>query len=172
MTAIDKYIIFSLLNVILLVTIIFNTVINFYLFALVMIILVVLCNVLINRNILAVKKLGKKFFFGVTLPLLINGFFLINYITGMNPTKETYCYKNMIAEVGGKNSHQKGKTTYIYLSGNAYEYSYMTRSFLIDYKRMLFRNQIIYTFERGIFGFKIRKDFEFVYNEKCLDKEN
>ncbi len=78
----------------------------------------------------------------------------------------------MIAEVGGRNSHEKGKTTYIYLSGNAYEYSYMTRSFLIDYKRMLFKNQITYTFERGIFGFKIRKDFEFAYSENCLDKEN
>lgn len=172
MTTIDKYIVFSILNAILLVTVIFNTVINFYLFVLAMIILVILCNNLINRNIITVKNLGKKYFFRVTLPLLINVFFLINYVTGMNPRKETYCYKNMIAEVGGRASHQKGKTTYIYLSGNAYEYSYMTRSFLIDYKRMLFKNQITYTFERGIFGFKIRKDFEFVYNENCLDKEN
>lgn len=170
MTAIDKYIVFSILNAILLITVIFSTVINFYLFVLAMIILVVVCNILINRNIISVKKLGKKYFFGVQLPLIINGFFLINYVTGMNPTKETYCYRNMIAEVGGKYSHQKGKTTYIYLSGNAYEYSYMTRSFFIDYKRMLFKNQIIYTFERGIFGLKIRKDFEFVYNENCLEK--
>lgn len=169
MTTTDKYIVFSIANVILLVTVIFNTVLNFYLFVLAIIILVVLCNVLINRNIIIVRKQGKKYFFGVTFPFLINGFFLINYITGMNPTKETYCYKNMIAEVGGKYSHEKGKTTYIYLSGDAYEYSYMTRSFLIDYKRMLFKNQITYTFERGVFGFKIRKDFEFVHNENCLD---
>ncbi|UHO38329.1 hypothetical protein H5J24_22795 [Chryseobacterium capnotolerans] len=172
MTVIDKYIVFSILNTILLVTVIFNTVINFYLFVAAIIILIVLSNILINRNIIDVKKQGKKYFFGVTFPLVINVFFLINYLTGMNPVKETYCYKNMIAEVGGKYSHQKGKTTYIYLSGNAYEYSYMTRSFLIDYKRMLFKNQIIYTFEKGIFGFKIRKDFEFIYNENCSDKEN
>ncbi|MFS4474667.1 hypothetical protein [Chryseobacterium sp. T20] len=88
----------------------------------------------------------------------------------MNPTKETYCFKSMVSEVGSVRSHQKGKTTYVYLSGNAYEYSYMTRSFLIDYKRMLFKNQVIYTFERGIFGLKIRKDFEFVFNENCLEK--
>ncbi len=61
----------------------------------------------------------------------------------------------------------KGKTTYIYLSGNAYQYSYMTRSFFIDYKRMWGNNQIIYTFERGIFGLKVRKDFKFVYKEAC-----
>ncbi|WES96360.1 hypothetical protein P2W68_16110 [Chryseobacterium arthrosphaerae] len=172
MTTIDKYIVFSILNAILLVTVVFNTVINFYLFVLSIIILVVLCNILINRNIINIKKTGKKYFFGVTFPLIINGFFLINYLTGMNPIKETYCYTNMIAEVGGKYSHQKGKTTYIYLSGNAYEYSYMTRSFLIDYKRMLFKNQITYTFERGIFAFKIRKDFEFAYDENCQQKEN
>lgn len=85
----------------------------------------------------------------------------------MNPQKETYCFKNMIAEVGGKYSHQKGKTTYIYLSDNAYEYSYMTRSFFIDYKKMWGNNQITYIFEKGIFGLKIRKDFKFSYNENC-----
>jgi len=170
MTRIDKYIVFSILNVILLITVIFNTVINFFLFVLVIIILVVTCNILIKRNIINIDKQGRNYFFGVTFPQIINVFFLINYLTGMNPTKETYCFKNMISEVGSVRSHEKGKTTYIYLSGNAYEYSYMTRSFLIDYKRILFKNQITYTFERGIFGLKIRKDFEFAFNENCLEK--
>ncbi|WP_283420729.1 hypothetical protein [Chryseobacterium profundimaris] len=104
--------------------------------------------------------------------MVINIFFLINYITGSNPIKETYCFRNKIAKVGGRGSNETGKTTYIYLSGNAYNYSYMTRSFFIDYKRMLFKNQVIYTFERGIFGLKIRKDYEFVYSEDCLEKGN
>lgn len=170
MTRIDKYIVFSILNVILLITVIFNTVINFYLFVLAIIVLVFICNILIKRNIINIDKQEKKYFFAVTFPQIVNAFFLINYITGMNPTKETYCFRCMVSEVGSVRSHQKGKTTYVYLSGNAYEYSYMTRSFLIDYKRMLFKNQIIYTFERGIFGLKIRKDFEFVFNENCLEK--
>ncbi|MEJ5050869.1 hypothetical protein WH221_13645 [Chryseobacterium culicis] len=170
MTKIDKSIVFSILNVILLITVLFNTVINFYLFVLVIVVLVILCNILIKRNIIDINKQGRKYFFGVTFPQIINGFFLINYVTGMNPTKETYCFRSMVSEVGSVRSHQKGKTTYVYLSGNAYEYSYMTRSFWIDYKRMLFKNQVIYTFERGIFGLKIRKDFEFVFNENCQDK--
>lgn len=102
---IDKYIVFSILNVILLITVIFNTVINFYLFVLVITILIVLCIILIKRNIINIEKQGKKYFFGVTFPMIINGFFLINYLTSMNPVKETYCYKNMVAEVGGKYSH-------------------------------------------------------------------
>lgn len=167
MTKIDKYIVFSIFNAVLVFTIIFKTVVNFYWFIIIISILVIISNILINRNILKIRNLDKKYFFGVTFPMIINAFFLINYITGMNPTKETYCYKNMISEVGGKYSHQKGKTTYIYLSGNAYEYSYMTRSFFINYERMLGNNQIIYTFERGIFGMKIRKDFTFIYNENC-----
>ncbi|ROH96069.1 hypothetical protein [Chryseobacterium daecheongense] len=170
MTKIDKYIVFSILNVILVFTVIFKTVVNFYWFIVIIGILCIISNILINRNIFKIGSLGKNYFFGVTFPMIINAFFLVNYITGMNPTKETYCYKNMIAEVGGRGSHQKGKTTYIYLSDNAYEYSYMTRSFFIDYKRMLFKNQITYTFEKGIFGLKIRKDFQFIYNENCLDK--
>ena len=170
MTRIDKYIVFSILNIILLVTVIFNTVINFYLFVLIMIVLVITCNILIKRNIINIDNLGRNYFFGVVFPQIINGFFLINYVTGMNPTKETYCFRNMISKVGSIHSHQKGKTTYIYLSGNAYEYSYMTRSFFIDYKRMLFKNQITYTFERGIFGLKVRKNFEFIFNENCIEK--
>jgi hypothetical protein len=166
-TKVDKYIVFSIFNFILLVTVLFNTVIHFYWFVAIIIVLCIISNVVINRNTFKLGNLDKKYFFKVTFPMIVNGFFLINYITGTHPVKETYCYKNMIAEVGNVRSHQKGKTTYIYLSNNAYEYSYMTRSFFIDYKRMLFKNQIIYTFEKGIFGLKIRKDYQFVYNEKC-----
>lgn len=169
MTKIDKYIVFSILNAVLVFTVIFKTVFNFYWFAGIIVLLVIISNILISKNIIRIGALGKNYFFGVTFPMIINAFFLINYITGMNPQKETYCFKNMIAEVGGRGSHQKGKTTYIYLSDNAYEYSYMTRSFFIDYKRMLFKNQITYTFERGIFGLKIRTDYEFKYNENCLN---
>ncbi|EFK37482.1 Uncharacterised protein [Chryseobacterium gleum] len=75
MTRIDKYIVFSILNVILLITVIFNTVINFFLFVLVIIILVVTCNILIKRNIINIDKQGKNYFFGVTFPQIINVFF-------------------------------------------------------------------------------------------------
>jgi len=169
MTKIDKAIVFSLLNAILLVTVIFKTVLNFYLFVVVILLLIVLCHVLINKNRINIGKEGKKYFFLIKFPLVINLFFLINYITGMNPTKETYCYKAQSSYVGSVRSRQVGKTTYIYLSGNAYEYEYMIRSFFIDYKRMMFKNQVTYTFERGIFGLKIRKDFQFFYNENCLE---
>ncbi|KQT22293.1 hypothetical protein ASG31_02845 [Chryseobacterium sp. Leaf404] len=167
MTKTDKYILFSILNVILLITVMFKTVVNFYLFIIIISLICFFINKLINKKLIKIKNGDKKYFFSVTFPLTVNCFFLINYFTGMNPQKETYCFKNMISEVGGRNSHQKGKTTYIYLSENAYPYSYMTRSFLIDYKRMWGNNQIIYTFERGIFGLKARKNFQFVYNENC-----
>ncbi len=167
MTKVDKCIIFSILNVILLVTIVFKTVINFYVFVTTIFLLCIIVNIFINKDYIKLKNGDKNYFFGVVFPFIVNCFFVINYFTGMNPQKETYCFKNMISEVGGKHSRQKGKMTYIYLSGNAYQYPYMTRSFFIDYKKMWGNNQIIYTFERGIFGLKIRKDFEFLYNEAC-----
>lgn len=113
--------------------------------------------------------MGEKIFFLIKFPLIINLFFLINYVTGSNPTKETYCFKCKMADVGGRSNHYRGKTTYIYLSNSAYEYEYMIRSFFIDYKRMEFKNQITYIFEKGIFGLKIRKDYQFFYNENCLE---
>jgi len=76
MTRIDKYIVFSILNAILLVTVIFNTVINLYLFVLIMIIFVIICNILIKKHIINIEKQGKNYFFGVTFPQIINGFFL------------------------------------------------------------------------------------------------
>ena len=170
MTKIDKYIVFSILNVILFFTVMFKTVVNFYWFIVIISINCIIINRFINKKVIKIKDRDKKYFFGVVFPFIVNCFFLINYFTGMNPKKETYCYKNKIAEVGGRNSHKKGKTTYIYLNGDAYKYSYMTRSFFIDYKRMLGNNQVIYTFERGIFGLKIRKDYQFVYNEVCTSK--
>lgn len=167
MTKVDKCIVFSILNIILIITIIFKTVINFYVFLISIAVICIIVNTLINQNRIKIKNNDKIYFFGVVFPFIVNCFFAINYFTGMNPQKETYCFKNMISEIGGRHSRQKGKTTYIYLSGNAYQYSYMTRSFFIDYKRMWGNNQIIYTFERGIFGLKVRKDFKFVYKEAC-----
>lgn len=169
MTKVDKYIVLSILNVVLSATMMFKTVVNFYWFVLIISLMCIIIDRLINKNIIKIKDGDKNYFFGVVFPLIVNCFFLINYFTGMNPKKETYCFKSKIAEVGGRNSHQKGKTTYIYLSGNAYKYSYITRSFFIDYKKMWGNNQIIYTFERGIFGLKVRKDYKFVYSESCPD---
>lgn len=169
MTKTDKYIVFSIINVVLIITIIFKTVINFYLFIVIIILICVILNKLIDKKLIRIKDGDKKYFLSVTFPFIVNCFFLINYFTGMNPQKETYCFKNMISEIGGRHSHQKGKTTYIYLSENAYPYSYMTRSFFIDYKKMWGNNQITYTFERGIFGLKTIKKFQFMDNENCPD---
>nr|WP_314494497.1 hypothetical protein [uncultured Chryseobacterium sp.] len=169
MTKIDKYIVFSILNVVLLITVMLRTVVNFYWFVLIISLICIITNRLINKNFIKIKDGDKNYFFGVVFPFVINCFFLINYFTGMNPKKETYCFKNKIAEVGGRYSHQKGKTTYIYLNGDAYKYSYMTRSFFIDYKKMWGNNQITYLFEKGIFGLKVRKDYKFFYSESCPD---
>lgn len=169
MTKTDKYIVFSILNVVILITMMFKTVLNFYWFVLIISLICIIINRLINRNLIKIKDGDKKYFLKVVFPMMVNCFLVINYFTGMNPKKETYCFKNEISEVGGRNSHQKGKTTYIYLSGDAYKYAYMTRSFFIDYKRMWGNNQIIYTFERGIFGLKIRKDYQFIYNKSCAE---
>lgn len=168
MTKIDQYIVFGIINCVLFITVVYNTVLNFFWFVSIIILLCIVINLLINRNFIKIGNLGKKYFFLILFPLVINLFFLINYLTGMNPTKETYCFKAQVSYVGGKHSRQKGKTTYVYLSNNAYAYEYNIRSFFIDYKRMLFKNHITYTFERGIFGFKVRKDYQFFYNENCL----
>ncbi|KFF14308.1 hypothetical protein N6B72_06965 [Chryseobacterium soli] len=168
MTKIDTYIVISITNFILFFTVVYNTVLNFFWFVSIIILLCVIINLLINKGFIKIGNLGKKYFFLVLFPLMINIFFLINYLTGTKPTKETYCFRGQVSYVGGAHSREVGKTTYIFLSNDAYAYEYNIRSFFTDYKRMLFKNQVTYTFERGIFGFKVRKDYQFFFNENCL----
>lgn len=54
MTKIDKYIVFSILNAVLVFTVIFKTVFNFYWFVGIIILLVIISNILINKNIIRI----------------------------------------------------------------------------------------------------------------------
>lgn len=105
MSKADKHVIFSILNIVLLTTIVFKTVINFYWFVLTISLICIIINKLINRNIFKIQD--KQYFFVVVFPHMVNCFFLINYFTGMNPQKETYCFKNTISEVGGRKKLEK-----------------------------------------------------------------
>ena len=93
MTKTDKYIVFSILNVVILITMMFKTVLNFYWFVLIISLICIIINRLINRNLIKIKDGDKKYFFKVVFPMMVNCFLVINYFTGMNPKKETYCFK-------------------------------------------------------------------------------
>lgn len=71
MTRFDKSIIFSILNVVLLVTIVFKTVLNIFWCVVIISLLCIIVNRLINKNVIKIKNQDKNYFFGVTFPLIV-----------------------------------------------------------------------------------------------------
>lgn len=63
MTKIDKYIVFGIINFVLFFTVVYNTVLNFFWFVSIIILLCIVINLLINRNCIKIGNLGKKYFF-------------------------------------------------------------------------------------------------------------
>lgn len=63
MTKIDQYIVFGIINCVLFFTVVYNTVLNFFWFVSIIILLCIVINLLINRNFIKIGNLGKKYFF-------------------------------------------------------------------------------------------------------------
>jgi len=93
-------------------------------------------------------------------PLLINIFFVINFMFSHSPVKEYYEYdreKNIQLSDG-----ELGGTTTIILEGNAYEKYKGIRMFLA-FDHVKFNYHIWYTFEDGLLGIKVLKNYQFEY---------
>lgn len=93
--------------------------------------------------------------FGIA-PLIVNSFFLTNYIFSSNPVKETYQFQNDMQAT--RRGQQEG--TYIYLENDAYSEYPGVRTFL-DYEEMRNRKHVTYTFKKGILGLRVMTDHEF-----------
>lgn len=114
-----------------------------------------------------VKKTSSKvlYAFGVT-PLCINILLTINFLGSSNPVQETYQFtqetrymnRNARPESYGKKSSrifldEKGASKY----GN-----YIGIQTFEDYTEILNSDTIIYTFEDGLLGIKVMKDYKFI----------
>lgn len=99
------------------------------------------------------------------IPLLINLFFLINFLFSHSPFTERYhfakSYQRVVSQVG-KSSYRGSiqQTTSIILEENKYAAYPGIRTFL-DYETMQHATSITYTFRNGLFGIAVVTDFKF-----------
>lgn len=101
-------------------------------------------------------KLNRYVFAVGVCPLLVNMFFLLNFLFATGETKETYGFRHDWAYVKGG----KRPTSYIHLTGDKYA-NYEGIRMFISYEATLKGNQITYTFAEGLFGLRVMKDYEF-----------
>lgn len=92
-------------------------------------------------------------------PLVINLFFVLNYSISFSPKKESYYYQQKMERVssrrGGSNYQP---TSYIYLENDTYS-QYMGLRLFFDYAELKNNDQVTYTFETGLFGVRVMKDY-------------
>jgi hypothetical protein len=97
----------------------------------------------------------------IVLPFIFNSFFFLNYFFSSNPQKENYHFYNTQTDIGPKwDWKSRGNSTTIDLENNAYSDFYFLRTFF-DYEKMKWKTEIIYTFEDGLFGLRVLKDYKF-----------
>lgn len=131
--------------------------------------------VIVNIIIFLFSKLINLKFHSSLLTILciaisiFNLFFYINYAFSSNQTKEKYSFIHIKQWYGGYPSHWRfgtpsrahlEKSAYIYLDNNKYSENYWFRTFF-NFESMENKSEITYTFEKGIFNFRVLKSYQF-----------
>lgn len=95
-----------------------------------------------------IKSLPNPAIIVCLVPALINLFFLVNYVFSSNPVVENYTFE------------LEQSSTLITLEDDAYE-DYMFIRLFFDIEQMTYKKEVQFTFEEGLFGFRVLKAFEF-----------
>lgn len=90
----------------------------------------------------------KDFFLICIVPFIFNFFFLLNYVFSSSPHTESYSF------------YRTDNTANIHFEDGLYKDHHALRSFA-DFNSMKYASRITYTFENGLFGIRVLKDFEF-----------
>jgi hypothetical protein len=146
----------TILNLVLITTVVFRTFITPATMLLSFLIPVIIAYG-IPTWLLKVKYNFRFFFVWFCLtPLMVNLFYVTNYSISKNPVSERYHFKNVLQETpGGKRA-----TTTIELDGNKYKEYYFLRFFL-NYNEVISNDHITYTIKDGAWGLRVMKKYEF-----------
>jgi hypothetical protein len=155
-TDIFSFLFITVLNIVTVLKIVLHTLaplnIVFYIFS-----SAILATYLITKYIIKIRTgIRQQFISFCLIPLLINSFFVLNFVFSSNPTTEHYLY--IMTREKTKSGSQE--TTLITLHHNEYS-EYPGIRLFFDYDEMRHGNSIIYTFKEGLFGLRVLTDYEF-----------
>lgn len=103
-----------------------------------------------------VTKSIKHKIYMVRIPLIFNLFFLLNFQFSSNLQVEKYVFKHKYTSSGAYIE----KTSNIILENNKYT-NYPWFRFFLNFTEMKDKEEITYYFERGLFGLRVLKSYEF-----------
>lgn len=146
-----------------------NTLINTNFLVAIYILAIIIGLIVANLKPFSNRNFSKLFSLGFA-PLIINLFFLLNFLISSNPTTESYFY-NQTKEHYRRNSDVE-PSSYIILENNAYE-DYQGLRVFMNYRELISKNNITFTFETGLFGFRVMKDYKlnYIYEEERDNKQ-
>lgn len=136
-----------------------NTLINTNILVAIYILAIIIGLIVANIKPFSNRNFSKLFSLGFA-PLIINLFFLLNFLISSNPTTENYFYNQTRERY--KRNRELEASSYIILENNAYE-DYQGLRVFMSYRELVSANNITFTFETGLFGFRVMKDYELKY---------
>lgn len=156
-----KYSLITLLNFVILFLFTLNTQLTFFYFAFILLTLYLITFLAVYFKISIIKKFSKIAIYLCLTPSVFNLFFTTNYVFSSNPTTEVYSFVHEKSWYGGLRSRARlEKIAYIDLANNKYEEYFWFRIFF-DFDAMKNKSEITYTFEEGLFGLRVLKQYEF-----------
>lgn len=141
-------------NIVLLFSVIVNTGISLRSLGIILLIYIILGIILFRL----IKKdwfliFAKFDYFGLLLPTIFNGFFLINYLFSGDTYTEKYRFDRL-------SSKELANSPTIILENNAYQEFYFFRTF-VQNPPSITTNVVTYHFAEGFFGLKVMKGYDF-----------
>jgi hypothetical protein len=156
-----KYTFISLINIFFLLCFTFNTQLELQTLSLILLSIYAFSYLTFHFKLAIIKNFTKVGVFICFVPTIFNLIFFINFVFSSNPTTETYSFVHEKIWYGRKYSRGSyEKIGYIFLENNKYEDYYWFRSFF-DFDSMKNKSEIKYTFENGLLGFRVLKDYQF-----------
>jgi hypothetical protein len=155
MTRTGLSILISILNVFLILRIGFQTMIPLKMLCLIYIVFILVSFFLFK--FMRKESIQSSWFFALCyIPLMINIFFLANYIFSKNPKSESYAF----VQKQGWSESDRQNLSYIELDNHAYA-AYCGIRVLLDYKVIEASTKVTYSFEEGLFGIEVMKNYKF-----------
>ena len=119
---------------------------------------------LINERYNLHKKVSSLITFLCILPTVFNLFFVLNYSFSSHPEREHYLFIHEKRWYGGSRltgPYRLERIAYINLENRKYDEYKWFRVFY-DFEAMKDKSKIEYTFEDGLFGFRVLKSYKFI----------
>lgn len=155
------YIVISLVNLFILFRVTLNTQLTITWLAFILLAFYAMTYLAYKIKVSVISKFSNVGLYLCYTPSIFNILFLINFVFSSNPKVEVYSFIHEKRMYGGRQSKARlEKIAYIDLANDKYEEYKWFRMFF-DFESMKDKSEITYTFEDGLLGLRVLKQYDF-----------